>query len=88
MLRRKAAPTQTELHLEYSQMVNEALELIAVDLHSKGTSDASTSLDPHAHVDAQPCCASDLPLPRANCNNKQRSIRVARASIGQARLCR
>ena len=56
MLRRKAAPTQTELHLEYSQMVNEALELIAVDLHSKGTSDASTSLDPHhdAHVDAQP----------------------------------
>ena len=53
MLRRKASPTRTELHLEHSQMVNEALELIEVELHSKGTSsDACTSLDPHAH--AQP----------------------------------
>ena len=52
MLRRKASPTQTELRLEYSQMVNEALELIELELHSKETSDARTSLDPHSH--AQP----------------------------------
>ena len=52
MLRRKASPTQTELRLEHSQMVNEALELIELELHSKGTSDARTSLDAHAY--AQP----------------------------------
>ena len=28
MLRRKASPTETELHVEYSHMVNEALEMI------------------------------------------------------------
>ena len=49
MLRRKASPTQTELRLEHSQMVNEALELIELELHSKGASDARTSLDAHAH---------------------------------------
>jgi hypothetical protein len=49
MLRRKASPTQTELRLEHSQMVNEALEMIDVDLHSKGTSDACTSLEAQAH---------------------------------------
>jgi hypothetical protein len=52
MLRRKASPTQTELRLEHSQMIKEALELIEVGLHSKGTSDACTSLD--AHASAQP----------------------------------
>ena len=52
MLRRKASPTRTELRLEHSQMVNEALELIELELHSKGTSDARTSLDVHAY--AQP----------------------------------
>jgi hypothetical protein len=50
MLRRKASPTQTELRLEHSQMVNDALELIEVDMHSKGTSDVCTSLDAHAHA--------------------------------------
>lgn len=37
MLRQKASPTQTELCLEQSQMVNEALEMIEVDSHSTGT---------------------------------------------------
>ena len=54
MLRRKASPTQTELRLEHSQMVDEALEQIELELTSKGTSDASTSLNPHSHVDIQP----------------------------------
>ena len=52
MLRRQASPTQTELCLEHSQMINEALEMIEVDLHLTGTSDAPASLDAHAH--AQP----------------------------------
>ena len=52
MLRRKASPTQTELRLEYSQMVNGALELIEVDLDSKGTLDACPSPDTHDHAQA------------------------------------
>ena len=28
MLRRSASPTETELHFEYSHMVNEAIEMI------------------------------------------------------------
>ncbi|KAH9022325.1 hypothetical protein EDB85DRAFT_1996344, partial [Lactarius pseudohatsudake] len=31
MLRQKASPTETELRLEYSHMVDDALEMIAVD---------------------------------------------------------
>jgi len=50
MLRRKASPTQTELRLEHSQMINEALEMIEVSLESNKTSDScipSISLDTH-----------------------------------------
>ncbi len=39
MLRRKASPTETELRIEYSHMVNEALEMIAVELHTEETSE-------------------------------------------------
>ncbi|KAI9430245.1 hypothetical protein H4582DRAFT_1530074 [Lactarius indigo] len=38
MLRRKASPTETELRIEYSHMVNEALEMITVELHPEETS--------------------------------------------------
>ncbi|KAH8992579.1 hypothetical protein EDB86DRAFT_2932149 [Lactarius hatsudake] len=38
MLRRKASPTETELRIEYSHMVNEALEMTAVELHHEETS--------------------------------------------------
>ena len=51
MLRRKASPTQTELRLEHSQMINEALEMIEVELQAKGTSDGgipSISQDTHS----------------------------------------
>ena len=51
MLRRKASPTQTELRLEHSQMINEALEMIEVELQAKDTSDGaipSISLDTHS----------------------------------------
>ena len=51
MLRRKASPTQTELRLEHSQMINEALEMINVELNAKETRDGgipSISLDTHA----------------------------------------
>ena len=33
MLRRKASPTETEIRVEHSHMVNEALEMIAVERH-------------------------------------------------------
>ena len=59
MLRRKASPTQTELRLEHSAMINEALEMIEVALHSNqtsnGTSDGcmpSISLDTHTKLEA------------------------------------
>lgn len=38
MLRRKASPTETDLRIEYSHMVNEALEMITVELHPEETS--------------------------------------------------
>lgn len=31
ILRRKARPTATELHIQYSNMINEALEMIAME---------------------------------------------------------
>jgi hypothetical protein len=31
LLRRKARPTETELHIQYSHMINEALQMIAVE---------------------------------------------------------
>ncbi|KAH9172008.1 hypothetical protein EDB89DRAFT_2229579 [Lactarius sanguifluus] len=51
MLRRKASPTETELRIEYSHMVNEALEMITVELHPEETSQdflPSTSTYPQA----------------------------------------
>lgn len=56
MLRRQASPTQTELRVEYSHMVNEAVDMIALELRSKETSEGaipSISTD----VQAQPWCA-------------------------------
>jgi len=39
MLRREASPTQTELRLEHSHMINEAIEMVtAMESHSKGLS--------------------------------------------------
>ena len=38
MLRRAASPTDTELRIEYSQMINEALEMITFELHAEETS--------------------------------------------------
>ena len=38
MLRRQASPTQTELRVEYSHMVNEAIGMTAMELPPKETS--------------------------------------------------
>ncbi len=51
MLRQKASPTETELRIQYSHMVNEALEMIAVEWHPEETSKcfiSSTSTDAQA----------------------------------------
>jgi len=37
MLRRKARPTETELHVLYSHMINEALEMITLETLPGGT---------------------------------------------------
>ncbi|KAI9465531.1 hypothetical protein BJY52DRAFT_587825 [Lactarius psammicola] len=50
MLRRKASPTETELRIQCSHMVNEALEMIAVEWHPEETSEGYTS---SASTDAQ-----------------------------------
>ncbi|KAH9032830.1 hypothetical protein EDB84DRAFT_118177 [Lactarius hengduanensis] len=42
MLRRKASPTETTLRLEYSHMIDDALEMIAVDRCSKELSEGFT----------------------------------------------
>ena len=51
MLRRKASPTETELHVEYSHMVNEALEMIPVVEDHPG--DISEGSKPSISIDAQ-----------------------------------
>ena len=51
MLRRKASPTETELHVEYSHMVNEALEMIPVVEDHPG--DMSEGSKPSISIDAQ-----------------------------------
>jgi hypothetical protein len=38
MLRRKASPTETELRVEHSHMVNEALEMVDMEWPSEKTS--------------------------------------------------
>lgn len=40
LLRRKASPTETELHVQYSNMIDEALEMAAVQ-HPADTLDSS-----------------------------------------------
>ena len=47
-LRRIASPTETELRLERSHMVNEALEMIDVQWHSEETSMVSVPTDAQA----------------------------------------
>ena len=44
MLRREASPTQTELRLEHSHMIDEALEMITLELHSKGSDGFAPSI--------------------------------------------
>jgi len=51
MLRRKASPTETELRIEYSHMVNEALEMMSAECHPEEMSVGSipsTSTDTQA----------------------------------------
>jgi len=50
MLRRKASPTETELRVEHSHMVNEALEMIAVEQHP---GEVSEGFVPSISTDAQ-----------------------------------
>jgi len=58
MLRRKASPTETEIRVEYSHMVNEALEMIAVERHPEEISEGvmpSISTDAEAQRSALMC---------------------------------
>ena len=51
MLRRKAAPTETKLHDQYSNMVNEALEMM--ESHPERTTESTlpfSSTDSHAQL--------------------------------------
>jgi hypothetical protein len=41
MLRRKASPTETELRVEHSHMVNEALEMVDMEWPSEKTSEST-----------------------------------------------
>ncbi|KAI0283928.1 hypothetical protein BGY98DRAFT_1093582 [Russula aff. rugulosa BPL654] len=41
LLRRKASPTETELHVQYSNMIDEALEMAAVQGHPADTFDST-----------------------------------------------
>ena len=50
MLRQKASPTETELRIEYSHIVNEALRMIATECHPE---DISKGLIPSVSTDAQ-----------------------------------
>jgi len=49
LLRRKARPTETELHIQYSHMINEALEMIAVEPRP---GDSAASIIPSIQTDA------------------------------------
>ena len=50
MLRRQSSPTQTELRLEHSQIINEALEMTEVDFHLTETLDPCASIDAHTQA--------------------------------------
>ena len=54
MLRRKASPTETELHVEYSHMVNEALEMIPVVEGHPGDISKGSTLSIPTDAQAQP----------------------------------
>ena len=51
MLRRTASPTETELRVQYSHAVNEALEMSSLEWHPETEEGfmLSTSTDAHAH---------------------------------------
>ncbi len=50
MLRQKASPNETKLRVEHSHMVNEALEMIAVEQHPE---EISEGFIPSISTDAQ-----------------------------------
>ncbi|KAI9443178.1 hypothetical protein H4582DRAFT_2054248 [Lactarius indigo] len=52
MLRRKASPTETELRIQYSHMIDEAVEMIAIEYHPEETEGftSSTSADAQAQA--------------------------------------
>jgi hypothetical protein len=52
MLRRKASPTETELHVEYSHMVNEALEMVPVEVYPGEISRVSKPFSTDAQAQA------------------------------------
>jgi hypothetical protein len=57
LLRRKASPTETELHIQYSHMIGEALEMAAVQRRAADTLDSSIpslQTDPQADPQAEP----------------------------------
>ncbi|KAH9172069.1 hypothetical protein EDB89DRAFT_1013891 [Lactarius sanguifluus] len=53
MLRQKASPTETELRLEYSHMVDDALEMIAVDWCPEEISEGGFTLSISTDAEAQ-----------------------------------
>jgi len=54
LLRRKASPTETELQDQFSQMVNEALEMATVDPHPGDTMDSSIIPSMQSGAQAEP----------------------------------
>ncbi|KAH9054028.1 hypothetical protein EDB83DRAFT_1156598 [Lactarius deliciosus] len=53
MLRQKASPTETKLRLEYSHMVNDALEMIAVEQCPEEVSEGMFTLSISTDAEAQ-----------------------------------
>ena len=54
MLRRTASPTDTELRVEYSQMINDALEMITFELHTEETPESFVPSISTTDIQAQP----------------------------------
>ena len=57
MLRRKASPTETELRIHYSHLVDEALQMLSIEWHPEEISEDSTPTttltDSHTLTDSQ-----------------------------------
>ena len=73
MLHRKAFPTETELRLECSHMVNEALEMIALEWHFEATSEGfrpSISTD----AQAQPWCTRACLCTKTSMNQSEVTV--------------